>query len=282
MIRDNPLFCGEIFKRIDREGRKAMQKYVLSSILILLITLLIFSFASAKKDSRVISPQVAALVVATKPAPDNPEINKQTNEPDTIIKQDNASDHFDLGVSYSDKGMYIEAVEAYKQALKMKPDYTEAHYNLGLSYYGLGMYKEAIDAYKQAAQEDNPDIAETHYKLALSYLMLEDKDSLTEEYKILRNLDSQKADNLYEAAIEKVSSDADSKYIIQVGAYKIPDNANKIFEKLKAEYIYAYVERETNFNKVRILGIKTKEEGALIIKEINNTFGLKPFLLSAH
>ena len=241
------IFCGKIFKRIDREGRKAMQKYVLSSILILLITLLIFSFVSAKKDPRVISPQVAALVVATKPAPDNPEINKQTIEPDTIIKQDDESDLFDLGVSYGDKGMYIEAVEAYKQAIEMKPYYTEAHYNL-----------------------------------ALSYLMLEDKDSLTEEYKILRNIDSQKADNLYETAIEKVSSDADSKYIIQVGAYKIPDNANKIFERLKAEYMYAYIERENNFNKVRIMGIKTKEEGALIIKEINNTFGLKPFLISAH
>lgn len=254
-----------------------MQKHVLSSILILLITLFIFSFASAKKDSRVISPEVAALVIATKPAPDNPA----TNEPDTIMKPDDASDFFDHGVSYSGNGMYLEAVEAYKQALKIKPDYMEAHYNLGLSYYGLGMYKESIDAYKQAAQDDNPDIAETHYKLALSYLMLEDKDSLIEEYKILRNLDSRNADNLYEAAIQKASSDADSKYIVQVGAYKISDNANKMFEKLKAKYMYAYIEREHNFNKVRILGIKTKEEGALIMKEINNTFGLKPFLISA-
>ncbi|HDH06437.1 MAG TPA: tetratricopeptide repeat protein, partial [Nitrospirae bacterium] len=227
-----------------------MQKYILSSILILLITLSLFSFASAEKDSRIISPQVAALVVTTKPDTDTPEtagIKEEINEPDTVMEQDDASDLFDLGVAYSGKGMYIEAVAAYKDALEIKPDYTEAHYKLGLSY-----------------------------------LMLKDKDSLMEEYKILRNLDSQKADNLYEAAIQEVSSDADSKYIIQVGAYKIPDNANKIFEKLKAEYMYAYIEREPRFNKVRILGIKTKEEGALIIKEINNTFRLEPFLLNAH
>ena len=99
MIIDNPLFCGEIFKRIDREEGKAMQKYILSSILILLITLSLFSFASAEKDSRIISPQVAALVVTTKPDTDTPEtagIKEEINEPDTVMEQDDASDLFDL------------------------------------------------------------------------------------------------------------------------------------------------------------------------------------------
>ncbi len=30
--------------------------------------------------------------------------------------------------------MYKEALEAFKQAIKIKPDYAEAHYNLGVLY----------------------------------------------------------------------------------------------------------------------------------------------------
>ena len=46
--------------------------------------------------------------------------------------------------------MYREAIEAHKQAIRIKPDYAEAHDNLGNAYDKLGIYREAIEAFKQA------------------------------------------------------------------------------------------------------------------------------------
>ncbi len=51
-----------------------------------------------------------------------------------------------------------------------------------------GRYQEAVDAYKQAIRL-NADWAEAHYDPALDYLSLGDKDSALEDYKILKDLD---------------------------------------------------------------------------------------------
>lgn len=53
-------------------------------------------------------------------------------------------------------------------------------------------------------------------------------------------------------------------------------------KRLKIYYPDAYIFVADGFNKVRISGIKTKEQGTLIIKEIEKKFKLKPFLLKAH
>lgn len=68
-------------------------------------------------------------------------------------------------------------------------------------------------------------------------------------------------------------------YTIQIGAYRNINYANEIQEKLKAMNLYAHIEREDNFSKVRIAGIRTKEEVAFIIDEISYKFKLKPVLL---
>jgi tetratricopeptide (TPR) repeat protein len=84
------------------------------------------------------------------------------------IEPDNANTHYNLGVAYGKLGMYKEAIEAYKQAIRIKPDYAEAHHNLGVAYAGSGMYKEAIEAYKQALRI-NPDNAKTNFLLGFFY-----------------------------------------------------------------------------------------------------------------
>jgi tetratricopeptide (TPR) repeat protein len=44
----------------------------------------------------------------------------------------------------------LKAIDAYKEAIKIKPDYHEVYYNMGVTYNGLGKYQKAIDAYKEA------------------------------------------------------------------------------------------------------------------------------------
>ena len=112
--------------------------------------------------------------------------------------------YLNLGNTYSGSGDNKEAINAYKQALKIKPDLAEAYYNLGVSYGKLDMHKEAVDAYKQAIRI-KPDIIAAHYNLGVAYLNVNNRSSALEEYKILKGLDSQQADELLNL-IQKHSS----------------------------------------------------------------------------
>ncbi len=58
------------------------------------------------------------------------------------------------------------------------------------------MYKDAIEAYKQAIRID-PDNADAHFSLGLAYVYLKDRDSALEQYKILESLDSELANKLF-------------------------------------------------------------------------------------
>ena len=59
-----------------------------------------------------------------------------------------------LGNAYDSSGMYYkEAIEAYKQAIRINPDDADAHYNLGNAYGSSGMNKEAIEAYKHGNKD---------------------------------------------------------------------------------------------------------------------------------
>ena len=87
-------------------------------------------------------------------------------------------------------------MEAYKQAIKIDPDYASAHYNLGNTYKDLSMYKEAVESYKQAIRV-NPDFVNAHLNLGTTYAYsLNDNSSAMEQYRILQNLDPEKAKTL--------------------------------------------------------------------------------------
>ena len=51
-------------------------------------------------------------------------------------------------------------------------------------------------SFKQAIKI-NPDFADAHYNLGLAYLLLNDRGSALEQYKILKSLDSELANELF-------------------------------------------------------------------------------------
>jgi tetratricopeptide (TPR) repeat protein len=113
------------------------------------------------------------------------------------MNPDYADVHYHLGLAYNDSGMHKEAIESNKQAISIKPDYADAHYHLGSAYSQLRKYKEAIETYKQAIRI-KPDFANAHYHLGLIYaILLNDRGSALEQYKILKNLDSELANKLF-------------------------------------------------------------------------------------
>jgi len=58
-------------------------------------------------------------------------------------------------------GKLNEAIEQYKQALQLKPDYARAHVNLGVALIKLGKPEDAIRHYEEALRIE-PDYAAAH------------------------------------------------------------------------------------------------------------------------
>lgn len=79
--------------------------------------------------------------------------------------------YYTFGQDYRASGKYQEAIDAYKQAIKIKPDYADAYYNLGNAYVNSGEYQEAIDAYKQV-NRIMPYFADAYFSLSLVYVNL--------------------------------------------------------------------------------------------------------------
>ncbi len=68
-------------------------------------------------------------------------------------------------------------------------------------------------------------------------------------------------------------------YYVQVGAWKNPDLAEKMFNEVKRNYLKAYIFIENNLYKVRISGVRTKEEGVMISQDIERKFNIKPIVV---
>lgn len=92
-------------------------------------------------------------------------------------------------------------MEQYKQAIRLKPDYPESYLNLGIACVNSKRYEEAEQAYKQAIRL-KPDYAEAYFELGFNYLFMGDKASALDVYKILKDLDEEKANELFNLIYE--------------------------------------------------------------------------------
>ena len=112
------------------------------------------------------------------------------------IDPDDANYHYNLGLAYGQLDLEEDAIEAYKQAICIDPDYSNAYSGLGASYVAFGLYKYAIEAFKQAIRLE-PDSISAHLGLGLMYLRIGDRNSALNEYKILKDLDINTANVLF-------------------------------------------------------------------------------------
>jgi tetratricopeptide (TPR) repeat protein len=142
----------------------------------------------------------------------------------------NAADaHYALGLVYRDWGRPEEEIQAYKQAIKLKPDYVSAYERLGSRYLRSKKYPEAIETFKQLvtlkpgdanvpnnmgeaylemnlvtdavaafrqAIQLKPDLGKAYYNLGRSLLAMGNRDGAIQQYNILQNLDQDWAEKL--------------------------------------------------------------------------------------
>ncbi len=117
------------------------------------------------------------------------------------LKPDFSQAHYNLGNSYAALKKYDEAIDSFKEAIRIQFDYAEGHVDLGAAYFHTGRIEEAMVSYKQAIRL-KPSLAVAHLNLGMSYLKLGDKGSAIEEYKILKDLDKELANRLFNLIYE--------------------------------------------------------------------------------
>jgi tetratricopeptide (TPR) repeat protein len=112
------------------------------------------------------------------------------------LKPDYAEAYYNLGHACRKLDRNQEAIQEYKEAIRLKPDYAEAYFGLGIGYVESGSYQDAIQVLKEAIRL-KPNDAGAHYGLGVAYVTQGDTGNALEEYKILKNLDTELANNLF-------------------------------------------------------------------------------------
>jgi tetratricopeptide (TPR) repeat protein len=75
--------------------------------------------------------------------------------------------HYNLGIVLSEQGKSDAAIDHYRRAVELRPDYAEAHYNLGRLLVEKGHLEDAIAHYEKAAAI-NPRDAEAQNNLGVT------------------------------------------------------------------------------------------------------------------
>ncbi len=79
-----------------------------------------------------------------------------------------AINQFNLGVSYQNRKDYVKAIEAYKRAIELDPNYIEAYNNLGILYQEIGDDHSAYETYQRLINV-NPDYEKVYNNLGLLF-----------------------------------------------------------------------------------------------------------------
>ncbi|MBT6516593.1 MAG: tetratricopeptide repeat protein, partial [Candidatus Marinimicrobia bacterium] len=109
--------------------------------------------------------------------------------------------YYNLGIAYNNQGNYTKAIESYKKAIELKPDYALAYNNLGIAYNNQGNYTKAIESYKKAI-ELKPDYALAYNNRAIIYYSKEEYDKAWNDVNMAQSLGGQVHPGFLEALRE--------------------------------------------------------------------------------
>jgi tetratricopeptide (TPR) repeat protein len=111
------------------------------------------------------------------------------------LRPDYTSAYERLGARYLKSKKNVEAIELYKQLAALKPGDSSAPNSMGEAYLELGRLPEAAEAFRQAIRL-KPDFGRAYYNLGKCFLAMGNRDAALEQYNILQNLDQDWAERL--------------------------------------------------------------------------------------
>lgn len=87
-------------------------------------------------------------------APITEETQPEVGSPEANTK---AKKLYKTGVQYGNAGLFTQAAETFRRALRLKPDYSDAYRSLGHAYIGLNQWGQAVHSLEQALTLDPKD-----------------------------------------------------------------------------------------------------------------------------
>ena len=102
---------------------------------------------------------------------------------DVLKEAEAAETHNVRGIAYSEAGEHGLALNAFKQAIELRPDYVNAYYNLGLNAINCGCHDMAIAALSQAIALE-PTFAEAYVNRGIACEKNGEVDAVLERYHI--------------------------------------------------------------------------------------------------
>jgi len=111
------------------------------------------------------------------------------------LKPDYIGAYERLGARYLRSKKFTEAVEVFRQLSVLKPGDAVAPNNMGEAYLELNRPNEALEAFRQAIRL-KPDYGKAYYNLGKCMLALGNRDGALEQYTILTNIDPDWAEKL--------------------------------------------------------------------------------------
>ena len=109
------------------------------------------------------------------------ERHRQAKEARETGQGDKAVNHGIRGEQLAGEGKIDAAIEAFRRAISIDPQYAAAHHNLGILLRRQGQFDEAIESYTRATAIQ-PDFVEAHYNLGNALFDLGDLDAAVASY----------------------------------------------------------------------------------------------------
>ncbi len=87
------------------------------------------------------------------------------------VTQNNYLIHDNLGNLLAGEGHLDEALEQYREAVRIRPAFTQGHYNAGVALSKAARYEEAVPYFDEAVRQQ-PDFVKAHFNLAVCHARL--------------------------------------------------------------------------------------------------------------
>lgn len=171
--------------------------------------------------------------------------------------------HINLGVTFMDKKMYMEAEEEFKKELDLNPKSTTALFNLGLLYYDQNKFNEAEDFWKKtlAINQAEPMV---HNNLGLLYVKNNMLQQAEEEFRKEVTISPRSSRALYNLGLlyqkqGKVKETEDC----WVKAIEINPNEIEIYQKL-----IFYYKGQKNYPKAKYYVEQLQKRGVQVPPDV--------------
>jgi hypothetical protein len=100
--------------------------------------------------------------------------------------------HNNMGILLAQQNRTGEAINHFRESLRIFPNQVGGYQNLGNAYQAVGDNGAAIEAFREALRLDPNDV-ESHFRLGYAYLLAGNLDLAYKEYLVLRRLDESQA-----------------------------------------------------------------------------------------